>query len=101
MRQLKARRAQGEEPMITVSVVDVKPHQDQATNNPDTWAVKFRVSRDGATRTFWRWHTVRALDGSGIRLKTNKKPTPQEILTRFWNDTFAELHGFDFNTDER
>jgi hypothetical protein len=78
--------------MIDVSVLNVKPHPDQATNNPGTWAVKFRVAHDGRSRTFWRWHTIRE--------QTRRKPEPDEILARFWDDTFAGLHGFDFERDE-
>ena len=86
--------------MIDVCVVEIWPHPDQATNNPDDWAVQFQVSYEGQKRTFWRWHTVRELDGRGIRLSTNKTPTPSEIIKRFWDDTFAELHGFSFNKDD-
>jgi hypothetical protein len=87
--------------MITVKVIDVKPHPDQATNNPGCWAVQLRISREGhKPRTFWRWHTVRENDGRGIRLSSNKQPTPGEIVTRFWDDTFAELHGFNFEMAE-
>ena len=39
--------------MIDVRVLDVKPHPDQATNNPGCWAVRFEISYDGTTRTFW------------------------------------------------
>lgn len=77
--------------MIDVRVVDVQPHPDQTTNNPGCWAVKLAVSYDGRTRTFWRWHTVH---------DRKKKPTDSEILTRFWDDTFAELHGFSFDKDD-
>ena len=86
--------------MIDARVLDVQPHPDQATTNPDSWAVRLKISYDGTTRTFWRWHTARALDGRGIRLATTKKPTPGEILKRFWDDTFAELHGFSFDKDD-
>ncbi|HSX23107.1 MAG TPA: hypothetical protein VLE97_10060 [Gaiellaceae bacterium] len=86
--------------MINVRVLNIQPHPDQATNNPDDWAVQFQVSYDGKKRTFWRWHTARELDGYGIRSSTNKKPTPREILKRYWDDAFAELHGFSFNKDD-
>lgn len=83
--------------MIEARVIDVKPHPDQATNNPGCWAVRFEVSYNGTKRSFWRWHTVRENDGRGVRLSTNKKPTPGEIVQRFWRDTFCELHGFAFD----
>jgi hypothetical protein len=85
--------------VISARVLDIWPHPDQATNNPGCWAVQFEVSYDGTTRTFWRWHTVREGDGLGERLSTNKQPTPNEILKRFWGDTFADLCGFSFNKD--
>jgi hypothetical protein len=86
--------------VIHVRLLDVQPHPDQATNNPDDWAVRLEVSYDGTKRTLWRWHTARELDGDGIRRSTNRQPTPGEILKRFWDDTFAELHGFSFNEDD-
>lgn len=85
--------------MIDVRILDIQPHPDQATNNPDDWAVRLEVSYDGKTRTLWRWYTARELDGRGIRLPTNKKPTPSEVLKRFWDDTVADLHNFSFNKD--
>ena len=80
--------------MIDVRVLDVKPHPDQATNNPGTWAVKLRVSHDGRSRAFWRWHSVREQTK-----ETKRKPTAEEILAQFWEDTFAGLHGFDFERE--
>lgn len=77
--------------MIAVRVLDIQPHPDQATNNPGSWAVKFGVSYDGVTRTFWRWHTER---------KSDKKPKADVLVKRFWDDTFADLHGFSFNKDD-
>lgn len=78
--------------MIDVRVLDVRPHPDQATNNPGSWAVKLRVSYLGRSRTFWRWHTVRK--------KLEKKPSTATIVEDFWDDTFAGLHGFDFEREE-
>ena len=78
--------------MIDVRVLDVKPHPDQATNNPGTWAVKLRVSHARRSRSFWRWHSVRK--------ETQRKPSADEILAQFWEDTFAGLHGFDFEPEE-
>ena len=75
--------------MIDVSVRAVKPHPDQATNNPGCWAVQLRISHAGRSRSFWRWYTKGDL---------KKKPTAEEIIERFWNETFAGLHGFDFET---
>lgn len=90
--------------MIDVRVLDIQPHPDQATNNPGCWAVRLKISRDGTARTFWRWYTMRELknghkDGVGVYTPSNKKPEPTEILARFWDDTFAELHGFSFDKD--
>jgi hypothetical protein len=76
--------------MIDVRVLDIQPHPDQATNNPGCWAVRFEVSCDRTTRTFWRWHTER---------KSDKKPKAGDLVKRFWDDTFGELHGFSFNKD--
>jgi hypothetical protein len=78
---------------IAVRILDVRPHPDQATCNPDDWAIQFEVTYDGTKRTFWRWYTARA------RLSINKQPTPGEIIRRFWGDMFAELHGFAFDEE--
>lgn len=75
--------------MIDARVLDIRPHPDQATH-PGSWAVQFAVTYDGTTRTFWRWHTER---------KSDKKPKAGDLVKRFWDDTFAELHGFAFNKD--
>ena len=86
--------------MIDVRVLDIRPHPDQATNNPGTWAVQLRVAHDGSgSRSFWRWHTVREVRGGCYVVPSDKKPTHDELLNRFWQDTFAELHGFDFKED--
>ena len=86
--------------MIDVAVLDVKPHPDQAAHNPGSWAVQLRVSHAGKTRTFWRWHTVRKFDKDGTRITPDSQPpSTDEILTCFWSDTFAELHGFNFDRD--
>jgi hypothetical protein len=77
--------------VIEVRVLDIQPHPDQATNNPGAWAVRFEVVYDRRKRTFWRWYTER---------KSDKKPTATSIILRFWDDTFAELHGFAFNKDD-
>jgi hypothetical protein len=96
--------------MIEVRVLDIRPHPDQATNNPDCWAVKLWVSYDGRSCTFWRWLTTlttRELEsksapdgGLYIGPSNAKKPSASEIIARFWDDTFAELHGFSFNKDD-
>ena len=86
--------------MIGVRVLDVKPHPDQASNNPGCWAVRFEVWHNGAKRSFWRWHNVREdVDGRYVT-PSNRKPHTDEIIERFWDDTFAELHGFSFNKDD-
>jgi hypothetical protein len=85
--------------MIDVRVLDIQPHPDQATNNPGTWAVRYEVAYDGTKRTFWRWHTAFAMR-NGQRIYTDKKPKHEEIIKRFWDDTFGELHGFSFNKDD-
>ena len=84
--------------MIDVRVLDIRPHPDQATNNPGAWVVRFEVSYDGTKRTFWRWHCAYVIR-NGQRIPINKKPRHEEIIERFWDDTFAELHGFSFNKD--
>jgi hypothetical protein len=78
---------------IDVRVLDMRPHPDQATNNPGCWAVQFSAARAGRSRTFWRWYTVRD--------ETAKKPTAKKILDQFWDNTFAELHGFTFDEDDK
>ena len=92
--------------MIEARVLDIQPHPDQATHNPGYWAVRIEVSHEGRRRTFWRWHTVREdrrIEGSSasvyVRPSNDKRPTHGEILARFWDDTFADLHGFAFNKD--
>jgi hypothetical protein len=87
--------------VIDVRVADIQPHPDQATNNPGCWAVKLAVSYDGRTRTFWRWYTVREQKNGGyVTSSSKKKPATGEIITRFWGDTFADLHGFSFDKDD-
>jgi hypothetical protein len=84
--------------MIDARVVDIQPHPDQATNNPGCWAVRFRVSYDGRTRVFWRWHNVRETNANGayVTPSNEEKPPVDKILEDFWSDTFLDLHGFDF-----
>ena len=86
--------------MIDVRVLGVKPHPDQATHNPGTWAVKLRVSHDGRSRTFWRWHSVRELRGGCYVTTSDRRPTHDEIIVEFWDNTFGDLHGFDFERAE-
>ena len=84
--------------MIEARVLDIKPHPDQATNNPGCWAVQLRVEHDGRSRSFWRWHNVRELrDGCYVTPSNKKPPTHDKILAAFWEDTFAGLHGFAFD----
>lgn len=85
--------------MIDVRVINIQPHPAQATHNPGCWAVQLEVSYDGKKRTFWRWYTVRALDGLGryVTPSNEMKPTVDEILTQFWDSTFGDLHGFAFD----
>ena len=87
--------------MIDVKILTVKPHPDQATNNPGSWAVKYLVSRSGRRRTFWRWYTVREFTPNGrlIEPSSKREPSRDEILSDFWDDTFSELGGFDFKED--
>lgn len=83
--------------MIDVRVLDIKPHPDQDTNNPGSWAVRFRVSHKGDVRTFWRWHSVRKLNKNDVLIRPdNVRPSSTEILASFWEDLFRGLHGFDF-----
>ena len=87
--------------VIDVRVVDMKPHRDQATNNPGCWAVQLEVSYDGQRKTFWRWYAERSCkDGQIVETTSKAKPKAEDVLKRFWNDTFAELHGFSFNKDD-
>ena len=90
--------------MIEARVLDIRPHPDQATHNPGYWAVRIEVTHKNGRRTFWRWYTVRedrpiGNGGSVYVTPSNKKPTHDEILARFWDDTFADLHGFAFYKD--
>jgi len=85
--------------MIDVRVLDVRPHPDQATNNPGCWGIQLAVTHDGTTRTFWRWHSTYELR-DGRRIPTDQKPRIADIIKRFWDDTFAELHGFSFDKDD-
>ena len=101
--------------MIDVRVLDIQPHPNQATHNPGCWAVRYEVSYDDTKRTFWRWHNVKNLqtwddtrrewvpstDGTGVYVRpSDRVPTDEEIIKTFWDDTFAELHGFSFNKDD-
>jgi hypothetical protein len=87
--------------LIEVRVLDMRPHPDQATNNPGCWAVQYEVSYDGQRRTFWRWHTVRTFKhGQYVKTTSTDKPKAKDVIKRFWADTFAELHGFSFNKDD-
>lgn len=84
--------------VIGARVLAVKPHPDQATNNPGCWAVQLEVTHGRCKRSFWRWHNVRELRGGCYVTPSNeKKPTHEEVLVEFWEDTFAGLHGFDFD----
>lgn len=85
--------------MIDARVLDVQPHPDQATNNPGWWAVQFEVTYDGTRRTFWRWYRDRKVRHGMAHAERNPKPSTEDVLRRFWDDTFAELHGFAFNKD--
>ena len=79
-------------------ILDMQPHPDQATNNPGCWAVQIEVCYDGQRRAFWRWHTERNyVDDRYVTSKT--KPKASDVIKRFWDDTFAELHGFSFDKD--
>lgn len=82
--------------MIDVRVLDVKPPSDP---NHAGWAVQFRATRGGRSLTFWRSYTVREFTPAGRLLSpsSKRKPSVDEILSDFWDDTFGELHGFDFN----
>jgi hypothetical protein len=81
--------------MIEVHVLAVVPHPDQATNNPGDWAVRFEISYKGATKTFWRWHTVKAFNENGRYITSPPiAPSHDQILHYFWDDTFHELNGF-------
>lgn len=80
---------------IDARILDIQPHPDQATNNPGCWAVRFEISYDDDTRTFWRWHNAYKMKGVQ-RVYTDEKPREADILERFWDDTFGNLHGFNF-----
>ena len=83
--------------LFSAEVLAIEPHPDQATRHPGYWAVQFRVARAGEARTFWRWHQVRKLNENGAWLYPgDDPPTADEVLERFWRDTFDELNGFNF-----
>lgn len=86
--------------MIDVRVLDIKPHPDQATNNPGCWAVRLEVAYDGRRRTFWRWHSMREVRGGCYVVPSDRKPMHPEILAEFWDNTFGDLHGFAFNKED-
>jgi hypothetical protein len=89
-------------PKLTINgeVLAIEPHPDQATHNPGCWAVQFRVSHAGQTRTFWRWHNVRKFNANGAWIEPdNEPPSTDEIMKAFVDDTFNELHGFNFQSD--
>ena len=89
------------DPTIVASVLDVRPHPDQTSHNPGCWAVKFRVSHGKKARTFWRWYNVRRFNENGALVDPDDQPpSVEEILARFWDDTFGDLHGFDFKCVE-
>lgn len=83
--------------MIDARVLNIQPHPDQATHNPGCWVVQFEVTYDGTRRTFWRYYTDRKLHHGMTHAERNPKPTTEYFLRRFWDDTFAELHGLSFN----
>jgi len=82
---------------LDVRLLDIQPHPEQATNNPDCWAVRFEVSHGSTRRAFWRWHTSRV---ERPEQQTRIEPGHEEVLARFWADTFAELHGFSFDQED-
>lgn len=84
------------QPTIDVRVIDVQPHPDQATSNPNCWAVQFEVTYGKTKRTFWRWYNDRVRHG-WTHAERNPKPRTEDVIRRFWDDTFAELHGFAFD----
>jgi hypothetical protein len=86
-------------PQLTVDaeVLAIEPHPDQATHNPSCWAVQFRVSHAGETRTFWRWHSMRTFNENGRWIDSgNEPPSADAVLKQFWDETFNDLHGFNF-----
>ena len=83
---------------MDVRILDMQPHPDQATNNPGCWAVQIEVCYDGQRRAFWRWHTERNYV-RGRYVTSTEKPKDSVVLKRFWDNTFAELHGFSFDKD--
>lgn len=85
--------------VIQVRVLDVRPHPDQATNNPGCWAVRLEVSHASETRTFWRWHSVREIRDGAYVDPPNREPTHTEIVANFWSATFDDLHGFSFGKE--
>lgn len=100
--QLLAECAAWKPATIHVRVADIQPHPDQATRNPGDWAVKLVVTHAERTHTFWRWYTVRKLNENGAYLRPDPvPPTHAEVIQRFWDDTFAELHGFSFEEEVR
>lgn len=85
--------------MITVRVLAMRPHPDQTTNNPGYWAVQYGVKYKNVARKFWRWFSVRRFNENGTLVDPGSDPpSTDEALARFWDDTFGDLHGFDFET---
>jgi hypothetical protein len=85
--------------LIDVRVLAMRPHPDQATHNPGCWAVQFGIRYKNTVRKFWRWHNVIKLNANGGYVEPDDQPpTADEVLARFWDDTFGDLHGFDFET---
>jgi hypothetical protein len=86
--------------MIDVRVLAMRPHPDQATHNPGCWAIQYGVRYEGTSRKFWRWFTVRKLNENGALVEPDDQPpSADEVIEEFWNDTFGNLHGFDFESN--
>lgn len=83
--------------MIDARALDIHPRPNQGTSHPGCWAVQLKVMCAGTRRTFWHWYTDRSPRHGTEHAQQQPKPKHVDVLLRFWNDTFTELHGFAFN----
>jgi hypothetical protein len=67
---------------LAITVLDIQPHPDHATHNPNTWGVKVRVELGKRRKTFWRW------------MRSESKPTVEDATAEQWLTAYYEAHGF-------
>lgn len=84
--------------MIDIKVIDMQRHPEHMPNEKgyrnDSWAIKFRVSYNGESKTFWRWHSSSREGLSKDEL--TPKPDAWTVVEKFWKETFQGMSGFDF-----